>query len=137
MIFISRQFFFLLLFCITAFSMQNAEQAAKRNAFEFEAVDLGVLQQGIRKNVEINGKNVSSRTIELENVFNQMVGGENFIYPKKIAAGQKFKISFTLNTAYMEGPFLHNIVLVDTSGFAWTALVQGRVDNPIVFNERI
>ena len=117
--------------------MQNAEQVAKRNAFEFEAVDLGVLQQGIRKNVEINGKNVSSRTIELENVFNQMVGGENFIYPQKIAAGQKFKINFTLNTAYMEGPFLHNIVLVDTSGFAWTALVQGRVDNPIVFNERI
>ncbi|MDR2554110.1 MAG: hypothetical protein LBC64_01665 [Fibromonadaceae bacterium] len=137
MIFIPRQFFFLLLFCITAFSMQNAEQAAKRDAFKFEAVDLGVLQQGTRKNVEINGKNVSSRTIELENVFNQMVGGENFIYPQKIAAGQKFKINFTLNTAYMEGPFLHNIVLVDTSGFAWVALVQGQVENPIVFNERI
>jgi len=136
-IFMPRQFFFLLFFCIAAFSMQNTEQAAKRKSFELETVNLGILQQGIRKNVEINGKNISSQTIELENVFNQMVGGEDFIYPKKIAAGQNFKISFTLNTAYIEGDFFHNIVLVDTSGFAWTASVHGHVENPIVFSERI
>jgi hypothetical protein len=117
--------------------MQSTELAANRNVFEFEAVDLGVLQQGVQKNVEIKGKNVSSQAIELENVFDQMTGGEKFVYPKKIAAGQNFKIDFTLNTAYMEGNFFHNIVLVDTSGAAWIALVQGYVENPIVFNERI
>jgi len=117
--------------------MQNAEQTAKSKTFEFEAVNLGVLQQGTKKNVEINGKNTSLQTIELENVFDQMVGGENFVYPKKITAGQNFKINFTLNTAYMEGDFSHNIVLVDTSGFAWTASVYGQVENPIILNERI
>jgi len=106
-------------------------------AFEFEPVDLGVLQQGVKKDVEIRGKNISSQTIELENVFNQMSGGENFIYPKTIAAGQNFKINFTLNTAYMEGDFSHNIVLVDTSGAAFVAPVLGSVENPIVFSERI
>jgi len=117
--------------------MQNTEQIANRNAFEFETVNLGVLQQGTQKDIEINGKNISLQTIELENVFDQMTGGENFVYPKKIVAGQDFKISFTLNTSYMEGDFFHNIVLVDTSGFAWTVSVYGHVENPIVFSERI
>jgi hypothetical protein len=131
------QFFFPLFFCLVAFSMQNTESVANSNVFEFEAINLGTLQQGIRKNVEIKGKNISSQTINLENVFDQMTGGEKFIYPKKISAGQNFKINFTLNTAYMEGDFFHNIVLVDTSGAAWIALVQGYVENPIVFSERI
>jgi len=106
-------------------------------AFEFEPVDLGLLQQGIKKDVEIKGKNVSSQTIEVEDVFNQMVGGENFNYPKKIMPGQNFKINFTLNTSYMEGDFLHNIILVDTSGAPHIAKVKGSVENPLVFSERI
>ncbi|MDR2732611.1 MAG: hypothetical protein LBB36_05275 [Fibromonadaceae bacterium] len=131
-----RQVFFILFFFVfAAFAMQNAGQ--KPNPFELEAIDLGVLEQGIKRNVEIKGKNISSQTVELESVFDQMTGGENFIYPKKITPGQNFKISFTLNTAYMEGSFLHNIVLVDTNGVAWTTSVQGAVENPIVFNERI
>ena len=128
-----RLFFFLF---SSAFAIQNTALKAD-SPFEFEAVDLGVLQQGVKKNVEINGKNISSRTIELENVFDQMTGGENFAYPKTIAAGQNFKIDFTLNTAYMEGVFFHNIVLVDTSGTAWVTLVRGFVENPVVFSERI
>ena len=128
-----RLFFFLLPF---AFAMPSTMQKAD-SPFKFEAVDLGILQQGIKKNVEIKGKNVSSQTIQLESVFDQMTGGENFIYPQKITPGQDFKINFTLNTAYMEGDFLHNIILVDTSGTAWIALVQGSVENPIVFSERI
>jgi len=132
--FMFRLFFFLLL--SSAFAMQNTALKAD-NPFEFESVDLGLLQQGIKKNVEIRGKNISSQTIELENVFNQMSGGENFIYPQRITPGQNFKINFTLNTAYMEGDFLHNIILVDTSGTAWIALVKGSVENPIVFSERI
>ena len=127
--------FFVCLTVNNSFAMQNAGRVP--SPFEFEPVNLGVLQQGIKKNVEIKGKNISSQTIELESVFNQMTGGENFIYPKKIEPGQNFKINFTLNTAYMEGSFWHNIVLVDTSGTAWTTLVQGKVDNPIVFSERI
>jgi len=107
------------------------------NSFEFDPVNLGVLQQGIKKNVEINGKNVSSQIIEVENVYNLMTGGENFVYPKSIIPGQNFKINFTLNTAYMEGDFEHKIVLVDTSGKPWVALVRGSVENPIVFSERI
>jgi hypothetical protein len=95
------------------------------------------LQQGIKKNVEIKGKNVSSKTIEVENVFNQMVGGENFVYPKKINPNQEFKINFTLNTAYMEGDFLHNIILIDTSGTPYIARVKGSVENPLIFSERI
>jgi len=119
--------------CLTV----NNSFAMSTGSFEFEPVNLGVLQQGIKKNVEIKGKNISSQTIELESVFNQMTGGENFIYPKKIEPGQNFKINFTLNTAYMEGSFWHNIVLVDTAGTAWVALVQGAVENPIVFSDRI
>jgi len=107
------------------------------NTFVFEPVDLGVLQQGIKKDVEIKGKNVSSQTIEVESVYNLMTGGENFVYPKRITPGQNFKINFTLNTAYMEGNFEHKIVLVDTSGQPWVALVRGSVENPIVFSERI
>ena len=129
-----RFFAFLLCSVFVAFAMQNASKAV--NMFIFEPVDLGVLQQGIKKNVEINGKNISSQSIELENVFNQMTGGENFIYPKKIEPGQNFKISFTLNTAYMEGDFAHNIILVDTSGTPYVATVKGKVENPIVFSER-
>ncbi|MDR2581567.1 MAG: hypothetical protein LBC85_11330 [Fibromonadaceae bacterium] len=105
--------------------------------FEFEAVDLGLLQQGIKKPVEIKGKNISSRTIEVESVFNQMVGGEDFSYPKRIAPKQEFKINFTLNTSYMEGAFSHNIILVDTSGTPYIAMVKGSVENPFVFSERI
>lgn len=127
--------FFICLTVNNSFAMQNA--AGGSSPFEFEPVNLGVLQQGIKRNVEIKGKNISSQAIELESVFNQMTGGENFIYPKKIESGQNFKINFTLNTAYMEGSFWHNIVLVDTAGTAWVALVQGTVENPVIFNERI
>jgi hypothetical protein len=119
--------FFLLSFCSAVFA----------NPFELEAVDLGVLQQGVKKNVEIKGKNISLQTIELENVYNLMVGGENFIYPKSIAPGQAFKINFTLNTAYMEGVFEHKIVLVDTNGTPYTTAVKGKIENPVVFSERI
>jgi len=130
-----RQIFSLLLFLVFAsFAMQNAGKVA--NPFVFEPVDLGVLQQGIKKDVEIKGKNTSSQLIELENVFDQMTGGENFVYPKKISPGQNFKINFTLNTAYMEGDFVHNIILVDTSGAPYIATVKGKVENPIVFSER-
>jgi len=130
-----RQIFsFLFLFIFAAFAMQNTEKAA--NPFVFEPVDLGLLQQGIKKNVEIKGKNISSQSIELENVFDQMTGGENFIYPQKINPGQNFKINFTLNTAYMEGDFFHNIILVDTSGTPYIAVVKGKVENPIVFSDR-
>ncbi len=127
--------FFVCLTVNNSFAMQNAAQGA--NPFVFEPVNLGVLQQGVKKDVEIKGKNISLQAIELESVFNQMTGGENFIYPKKIEPGQNFKINFTLNTAYMEGSFWHNIVLVDTAGTAWVALVQGAVENPIVFSDRI
>jgi hypothetical protein len=115
---------FLLFLSLAAFAMQ------------FEPVDLGILQQGIKKNVEIKGKNIFSQSIEVENVFDQMVGGENFVYPKKISPGQSFKISFTLSTAYMEGDFMHNIILVDTSGAPYIAMIRGKVENPIVFSER-
>jgi len=110
--------------------------AAIANPFVFEPVDLGILQQGIKKGVEIKGKNISSQPIELESVFDQMTGGENFTYPQKINPGQNFKINFTLNTAYMEGDFMHNIILVDTSGIPYVAIVKGKVENPIVFSER-
>jgi len=130
-----RQIFsFLLFFSFSSFAMQNAGKVA--NPFVFEPVDLGTLQQGIKKNVEINGKNISSQSIELESVFDQMTGGENFIYPQKINPGQSFKINFTLNTSYMEGDFVHNIILVDTSGTPYVTTVKGKIENPIVFSER-
>jgi len=127
-------FSFLLLLVFAAFAMQNAGKEV--NPFVFEQVDLGILQQGIKKSVEIKGKNISSQSIELENVFDQMTGGENFTYPKKINPGQNFKINFTLSTAYMEGDFMHNIILVDTSGTPYIAMIKGKVENPIVFSER-
>lgn len=84
-----RQIFsFLLLLIFTAFAMQNAGKPA--NPFVFEPVDLGILQQGIKKNVEIKGKNTSSQSIEIENVFDQMTGGENFTYPQKNKSGAEF-----------------------------------------------
>jgi hypothetical protein len=131
---LKQVFSFLLLLVFAAFAMQNAGK--KANPFVFEPVNLGTLQQGIKKNVEIKGKNISSQLIELESVFDQMTGGENFVYPKKISPGQDFKINFTLNTAYMEGDFAHNIILVDTSGAPYVAIVTGMVENPIVFSER-
>ena len=127
-------FSFLFILVFAAFAVQNAGKEI--NPFVFEPVDLGILQQGIKKNVEIKGKNISSQLIELENVFDQMTGGENFIYPQKINPWQNFKINFTLNTAYMEGDFMHNIILVDTSGTPYIATIMGKVENPIVFSER-
>jgi hypothetical protein len=124
---------FLLLLVFAAFAMQST---GKVNIFAFEPVDLGVLQQGIKKNVEIKGKNISSHSIELENVFDQMTSGENFIYPKKISPGHSFKIHFTLSTAYMEGDFMHNIILVDTNGTPYITTISGKVENPVVFSER-
>jgi len=134
MIMFKHFFSFLLLLIISTFATQNTGKIA--NPFMFESVDLGLLQQGIKKDVEIKGKNVSSQLIELESVFDQMTGGENFIYPQKINPGQNFKINFTLNTAYMEGDFTHNIILVDTSGTPYIVTVKGKIENPIVFSER-
>lgn len=127
--------------CLTAnnvFAVPNVNQNNIKTGeiFKFDTVNLGMLQQGVKKNVEIKGKNISKDNIELENVFNQMVGGENFVYPKEIKAGQDFKISFTLNTAYMEGDFLHNIILVNKGGKAFSVPVSGKVENPIVLSER-
>jgi len=135
------KYFCHIIFAIVFFACSFASAApsvqTNKNAFEFEEVDLGQLQQGVKKPVEIKGKNISSQTIEVESVFDQMVGGENFVYPKKIVSKQEFKINFTLNTAYIEGNFLHNIILVDTNGTPYIATVKGYVENPVVFSERL
>ncbi|GHV13269.1 hypothetical protein AGMMS49938_07590 [Fibrobacterales bacterium] len=103
----------------------------------FAPVNLGLLQQGIKKEVSISGQNTFNQAIEVETVIDQMTGGDNFQFPKKISPNEKFTIKFTLSTAYMEGDFTHNIILIATDGKPFVAQVSGSVENPIIFSERI
>jgi hypothetical protein len=131
------RFFTLLFLCVSFIWASNAVPSAPAIAIiSFEPVNLGKLQQGEKREVVLSGKNNSKGSIEVENVINQMTGGENFRFPKVIAPNAQFKIQFTLNTAYMEGDFAHNIVLIETNGKPHVGIVQGSIENPIVFSER-
>ena len=105
--------------------------------FEKEVAPLGTLQQGQKIRVALNGKNASKATVVLDNVISQNSGPEDFKFPKSIAPGQKFTIEYTLNTAYMDGPFTHNIVLIAPDGTPWLTYAEGTVNAPVWFSEKI
>lgn len=105
--------------------------------FENEVKPLGKLVQGEKIKIRLHGKNASAKAVVLENVISQNSGPEDFRFPKQIAAGHGFDIDYTLNTAYMEGPFTHTIVLIDTAGKPYTTYVEGEVAAPIFFSEKL
>jgi len=125
----------LILCALSAF----AQKAAPPSPFVFdkEIAPLGTLQQGSQHHVSLRGKNTSKQTIALENVISQNSGPEKFKFPKSIAPGQSFVIEYNLNTAYMDGPFTHSIVLIGTDGTPYVTYAEGTVIAPIWFNEKI
>lgn len=105
--------------------------------FDNEVKPLGKLQQGEKIKIRLHGKNTAKNAIVLENVISQNSGPADFRFPKQVATGHGFDIEYTLNTAYMEGPFTHTIVLIDTAGKPYTTYVEGEVVAPIFFSEKL
>ncbi len=125
------------IFALFAFASASNVALPANSVISFEPVNLGKMQQGEKKTIVLNGVNNSKEKIEVENVIDQAVGGENFKFPKSIAPNEKFKVEFTLNSSHIEGKFAHNIILITTNGKPYIGIVQGEVENPIIFNERI
>lgn len=105
--------------------------------FQPDPLPLGTVEQGVVKHIVLNGKNLGKTAISLETAMSQSVGGSGYRYPSQIPAGASFKIEFDLNTANLEGPFTHRVVLVEKGGKPHVALVEGRVESPILFSQQI
>lgn len=105
--------------------------------FSPDPFPLGLVEQGTTKHIVLHGKNTGKQTIELETVMSQNVGSSGFKFPTKITPASDFKIEFDLNTANLEGPFTHRIILVEKGGTPHVTLVEGKVDSPILFSQQI
>lgn len=118
------------------FSLCNL-QATPVLTFNPDPLALDTIPQGRVQSVTLNGTNNSNHTIHLEDVISQNVGGSNHKFPTQIAPQQKFSISFDLETQYLEGPFTHRVILIETDGTPHVAQVEGVVASPLLFSERI
>lgn len=128
-----------LLLALAGFALPAFAQKAQASPFVFdqEVTPLGTLQQGDKIHVALHGKNTSPAAIALENVISQNSGPADFKFPKSIGPGQKFTIEYNLNTAYLDGPFTHTIVLVGTDGTPYVTYTEGTVNAPVWFSEKI
>ena len=113
--------------------------AQKASPFSFgkDVHSVGNLEQGQKTHVVLHAKNTSPGPVALENVISQNSGPENFRFPKSIKPGQDFTVEYDLNTAYMEGPFTHSIVLIDTDGHTYVTYAEGSVKAPVLFSEKM
>lgn len=111
--------------------------AAGALRFVPEVYPLGDVKQGEVKHVILKGSNTGDAEIVLETVMSQGTSSSNFKHPKSIKPGEVFQVEFDLNTQYMEGQVAETIVLVDTSGKAFTAAVQGNVSPELMFSEKL
>lgn len=127
------------LFLITLFSLSALPILAQNTEIRFvpEPYSVGVLEQGDVRHIVLKGANTTSNTIVLESVMSQNTGASNFKYPSLIKPNETISIEFDLNTAFMEGEFNHNIILVDTSGAYYKTTVTGEVQSPVFFSEKM
>ena len=120
-----------------AASLCLAQDQVSKFEFTPEPLSLGHMEQGTLKHIVLQGKNITKSIVQLESVIDQNVGGSNFVYPKTIAAGQKFQVEFDLNTRGIEGPFNHQIVLIEQGGKPSVTRVEGTIDSPILFSQQM
>ncbi len=127
------------LFLIILFSLSALPILAQNTEIRFvpEPYSVGVLEQGDVRHIVLKGANTTSNTIVLESVMSQNTGASNFKYPSLIKPNETISIEFDLNTAFMEGEFNHNIILVDTSGAYYKTTVTGEVQSPVFFSEKM
>ena len=121
------------------FSVFSMHTWAQNTSLRFvpETYTLGVVEQRSVNHIILKGANTTSKDIIVETAMSQNTGASNFKYPSKIQAGAAFSIEFDLNTAHMDGKFIHNIVVIDTSGAYYTASVEGEVRSPLFFSEKL
>lgn len=119
------------------FALSSAVLAAGALRFVPEVYPLGEVKQGEVKHVILKGSNTGDAEIVLETVMSQGTSSSNFKHPKTIKPGEVFQVEFDVNTQYMEGEVAETIVLVDTSGKAFTAAVQGTVTPELMFSEKL
>lgn len=105
--------------------------------FNPQSIELGKLEQGETKKVSISVTNTSAKTIDVDMVLSQNSGSSNFKYPKSIAAGKSAKITFDFNSAYMANVIEHRIILVDKQGNNHIVMMNGSVNEPIMFSNPI
>ena len=124
----------LILFLISCISFAFADGFLQ---FTPEVYSVGTLKQGENKTIELHGKNTGDQSIQLETVMSQGIGGANYKYPKEIQPGQEFSVSFQFNTEYIEGTFMHTLLLVEPSGNVWSTNIEGTVTPELYFSEKM
>lgn len=102
-----------------------------------EVYPIGVVQQGDVKHIVLKGANLSGKDIELENTFGQGIGMSNFKYPTKIAKNAPVTIEFDIDFSEMEGQVNPVVVMVGTDGKPYTAVMDGIVEVPFFFGEKL
>ncbi|HSQ41184.1 MAG TPA: hypothetical protein VLM37_02765 [Fibrobacteraceae bacterium] len=122
---------------ICVFGPLWAQDPPSNFQFSPDPQDLGKLEQGATRHVVLNGRNISGKSIELEEVLSQNVGSSNFHFPKTVAADAKVHIEFDFNTADLEGPFTHRIILVEKGGKPDVTLMTGTIESPILFSQQM
>ncbi len=111
--------------------------AAGNIQFAESVFSLGELSQGELRHIILKGKNTGDSPIITETAMSQGIGGENFKYPKEIAAGKDFQIEFDLNTEFLEGPITHTVMLIEKNGKAWPAYLEGYVKPSLMVSEKL
>lgn len=105
--------------------------------FQPDPLTLGTMEQGSSKHIVLKGRNSGKATIAVESAMSQNVGSSNFKFPINIAPSSAFQIEFDLNTANMEGPFTHRIIIVEKGGKPHVTTIEGNVEAPILFSQQI
>jgi hypothetical protein len=101
-----------------------------------KTANLGKMKQGDTKQLQIKIKNTSTATVVLDLVLSQNIGSSNFKYPESLAAGQSGVLNFDFSSAFLEGAFTHNIIVV-ANNVNHIAQINGAVENPIQFSNRV
>lgn len=124
----------IILFVLSSFPLWAQNKDIR---FVPESYSVGVIEQGDVRHIVLKGVNTTSKTIVLESVMSQNTGSSNFKHPSVIKPNETITIEFDLNTSYMEGAFNHSIVLVDTTGAFYTTTIEGDVQSPVFFSEKM
>lgn len=99
--------------------------------------ELGKIPQGEIRHVRLGGANKSSKAVEIETALCQGVGCSNFSFTQKIGPKDAFFVEFDFSTATMEGLIANQVVLVEKNGTPHAVTIQGEVNAPFLFSEKM
>jgi len=122
-----------LILLLASLTFSVAQESPLR--FTPEPFQLGKIDQGTSRHVVLQGKNTSKTAVQLESVMSQNVGSAQFQFPTQIAPGAKFQIEFDFHSANLDGPFTHQIILIQKGGAPLVTTIEGNIEAPIRFNQ--